>query len=422
MPTSTDPLDLSDDDFAELGDAGLDEMVAAAEAQAQADADADDAGDVDTDDSVDDENDNDTTDEDDNDELPGGDDEETADDETDDESVLDGADEDLGDEIPGDDKDAKDDETKDKDKDKDKTKEGDEDDADNADDKDDAAKEVDYKAQVEAIMAPFIANGREMQIDSVEDVISLMQMGANYNKKMAGLKPNLKMLKMLENNELLSEDKLSYLIDLSKKDPTAINKLIKESGVNPLEIDVEKEHGYETNKTYTVSDNEVNLDGILSDIKDTESFSQTIDIVSNKWDAQSRQVLLDNPEVIKSINDHVGNGIYEQIMSVVEQERMLGRLDGMSDLESYKHVGDSIQAAGGFNFDEQGNGDADELSETEDANKTEKKVDPNTKARKKAAGSTKTTVRKPKKKAEDYDPLNMSDEDFEKLSASGLFK
>ena len=37
------------------------------------------------------------------------------------------------------------------------------------------------------VFAPFRANGKEIQVKSVDDVISLMQMGANYNKKMASI-------------------------------------------------------------------------------------------------------------------------------------------------------------------------------------------------------------------------------------------
>ena len=299
--------------------------------------------------------------------------------------------------------------------------EGDEnkDEENNADDKSESDSEDEVEADVSAedfmkeITAPFRANGKDMQIDSVEDIKKLMQMGANYNKKMAAIKPNLKLIKMLENNDLLSEDSISYLIDLQKKDPTAIKKLLKDSGTNPLELDLEQEHGYETKDTYTVSDNEVNLDGILDEIRDTDSFEQTIDIVSNKWDAKSKQILVNNPDVIKTINDHVATGIYGKITQVMNRERMLGNLDGMSDIDAYKYVGDAIHEAGGFD-------DAQQMKQAPAEEVPTKPVDPAVKKRKKAASSTKPTVTKKKTKA-DFDPLGMSDEDFEKMGTKGLF-
>ena len=61
----------------------------------------------------------------------------------------------------------------------------------------------------------------------------------------------------------------------------------------------------------------------------------------------SKQILLENPVAIKVINDHVASGVYAQVQSIVEKERMLGRLEGLSDLEAYKQVGDVLAAQGG---------------------------------------------------------------------------
>jgi len=309
------------------------------------------------------------------------------------------------------DTDASDDSTDDSD-----TKEDDVDTKDNKDEetdsKTDETSDIDYKAEYERLTAPFRANNRDMQIDNVDDARTLMQMGANYNKKMAGLKPNLKLIKMLENNDLLDESKLTYLIDLEKKNPEAIKKLIKESGLDPLEIDIEGETGYKNTKTYTVNDKEVELDGILDDIQDTDSFNQTIDIISNKMDESSREVLLENPNIIKIINEHVATGIYEQISEVVEQERALGRLTGVTDLDAYKQVGDAMHDAGSFEAK------PDNVEENTDTNteKTSKKTsDPKLKDRKRAASSTKSVAGG--KTKEQFNPLSMSDEDFEKASS-----
>ena len=207
--------------------------------------------------------------------------------------------------------------------------------------------EVDYKAAYEKLFTPFKANGKDIAINTVDDAISLMQMGANYNKKMAALKPNLKLMKLLENNGLLSEEKLSYLIDLEKKNPEAINKLMKDSGMDPMDLDAEKASGYKPN-TYTVDDREMELDSVLDEIQGTPSYNRTLEIVSTKWDGPSKQVIAGSPQLLKVINDHVQSGIYDTIVKEVESERMFGRLNGLSDIEAYRQVGDSIQSRGGF--------------------------------------------------------------------------
>lgn len=100
----------------------------------------------------------------------------------------------------------------------------------------------DYKAAYEQITAPFKANGREMKVESPEEAVRLMQQGANYVKKMQALKPHLKMVRMLENNGLLDEGRLNFLIDVSRKDPGAIKKLLKDANIDPMDLDLSLIH------------------------------------------------------------------------------------------------------------------------------------------------------------------------------------
>ena len=194
---------------------------------------------------------------------------------------------------------------------------------------------VDYEAEYKRLLAPFKANGREIAVKGVDDAIALMQMGANYNKKMAALKPNLRLLKMLEKHQLLDEQKLGYLIDLDKKNPDAIRKLVSDSGIDPMEIDTEKGGDYKPN-TYKVDDREIELDAVLEEIQDSPSYSRTIAVIGNQWDTASKKVLSEQPQLIKVINDHIDRGIFDLIVKEMESERVFGRLNGLSDLDAYR--------------------------------------------------------------------------------------
>ena len=270
----------------------------------------------------------------------------------------------------------------------------------------------DFKAVYDRLFTPFRANGKEIKIGSVDDAVALMQMGANYNKKMAALKPNLKLMKVLENNDLLSEEKIGFLIDLSKKDPAAITKLIKDSGIDPLDVDVDQAKEYAP-KTYAVDDREIELDQVLDEIQDTPTYSRTISLVSNKWDAHSKQAIADSPQLLKVINAHMATGIYDLISAEVERERVFGRLGGLSDIQAYQQVGDAINARGGFN----------NLVNQNIAPQPSKQVvaplskpstpNPEVKDKKRAASSPKAAT--PKGKEPDFNPLAMSDEEFSKL-------
>ena len=273
---------------------------------------------------------------------------------------------------------------------------------------------VDFEAEYKRLLTPFKANGRDIAVKSVDDAIALMQMGANYNKKMAALKPNLKLMKMLENNGLLSEDKIGFLIDLEKKNPAAINKLVKDSGIDPMDFDAEKASGYKQT-AYTVDDREIELDTVLDEIQGTPSYNRTLEIVSTKWDAASKQVIAGSPQLLKVINGHVESGVYDLISKELESERLFGRLNGLSDIEAYRQIGDALHAKGAFNSLAQGSSQNQQKPATPPVVVTPKpKVeDDKLKDKRRAASSTKPAA--PTSAPKDFNPLALSDEEFTKL-------
>ena len=271
---------------------------------------------------------------------------------------------------------------------------------------------VDYETEYKKVFAPFKANGKEVQVTSAEEAIQLMQMGANYNKKMAALKPNLKVLKLLETHGLLDESELNFLIDLKEKNPQAIMKLVKDSGIDPLEMDIDKAEGYKPNAR-SVNEKEMALDEVISELQGTEGYNRTITIVGTQWDDASRQVVAANPQLLKIIHTHVETGVYGIIEKEMDRQRMLGKLNGLSDIEAYRQVGDAIQARGGF--DHLGRQDTKTSQKpTVVTPKPRKEDDPKLREKKLAAGTPKS---KPApSKQTDFNPLGLSDEEFSKLS------
>jgi len=283
-------------------------------------------------------------------------------------------------------------------------------------DKVEVAVVIDYEAEYKKVFAPFKANGHEVEIKSAADAISLMQMGANYNKKMSALKPNLKLMKLLEINGLMNEEKLSYLIDLDKKNPAAINKLVKDSGIDPMDLDAEKAGEYRP-KIHAVDDREIDLDTVLDELQDTSTYARMLDVVSQKWDGASKQVISRTPQLLKVINGHMESGIYDLISKEVDSERVFGRLNGLSDLEAYRQVGDAIQARGGFNHVGSAAPKNPVIQAPVVVAARPKKVEDDLlKEKRRAASSTKPVA--PTAQAKEFNPLSLSDEEFSKLADS----
>ena len=206
---------------------------------------------------------------------------------------------------------------------------------------------VDYKAEYGKLFEPFKAAGKEVTAKSIAEIQSLMKMGVDYSEKMRDMKVHRKTLKMLENNGLLDEAKLSYLIDLEKKNPEAIAKLIKDSELDPLSLDLE--NNKYTPNDYKVNDAEVELDDVIARIQATDSFTETLDIVRTKWDEVSKGTLGSKPHLLERLNSHVADGTYARVQAEVDRVRTFGGLTGLTDLDAYTQVGQLMMDRGEFN-------------------------------------------------------------------------
>ena len=211
-----------------------------------------------------------------------------------------------------------------------------------------AVVETDYKSFHDQVMAPFKANGKMIQLKSPEEAIALMQMGANYTRKMQEIQPHRKVLLMLENNGLLDEGKLSYLIDLDKKNPDAIKKLVKDAGIDPLDIDTSEEPAYRVGN-HRVSDEEAAFRGVLDDLSATDNGKQTLQVINSTWDQASKELLWKNPGVMNLINQQRELGIYDRILTEVERRKALGQVPiNQPLLQIYQQVGQEMVAGNAF--------------------------------------------------------------------------
>ena len=280
-------------------------------------------------------------------------------------------------------------------------------------------KEVDYKAELAEVLAPFKAAKRTITPKTVADVRRLAQMGVDYSRKMEAMKPYQRVLKTLEKANLLDIEKVNFMIDLDKKNPEAIKKFLKDSKIDPMDLNLEDDSTYKPND-HAVGDKELAIDNVIDTIGGTDTYDRTVDVITKQWDTASRKLLMDTPGVIRIINDHMEAGIYDQIADRLASERIFGKHVGLSDLEAYKAVGDAMLDEGVFGTPTQkapaakvsGTQDSQDLNGSKDSKAEKKRKD-----QRKAASPTKGKAA-PGKKAPDFS--KMSDEDILKFDASTL--
>ena len=275
---------------------------------------------------------------------------------------------------------------------------------------------TDYQAEFSKLMAPFRAAKREIKLDNIEDARRLMQMGVDYSRKMEAMKPYQRVLQTLEKNDLLNVERLNFLIDLDKKNPEAIKKFLKDSEIDPMDLSLEENTPYQPND-HMVAEQEVALNEVLESIRHTDSFDRLAKVISEEWDTASREVLYQDPSIIRALNANLQTGVFDQIADEMEREKILGRLTGMSDLEAYKTVGDAIQARNGW---KQPTSVKEPSPKVQLSQKSGSKVSAKAdelRNRRRAAGTPKG---KPSAGHKKIDLGKLSDDEIEKLDISAL--
>ena len=262
--------------------------------------------------------------------------------------------------------------------------------------------EVDYKSIYEQVFKPFKANGKEITPKSVEDIISLMQMGANYTKKMQLMAPMKKVVQSLDNAKI-DEQELNFLIDVSKGDKEAIKQLLIKHKIDPLEIDLDDDNTYSP-RNNIASDEDVEFNDTLMDIYD--SLPRIQEILNNTWDDNSKKAILKDPRLMRALHEEVQMGRFDEVQKRLEAEKTFGRYRGVSDVNAYIDLVSKM---------EQERMKTKTQPETLTRTESTKKIPDKSKA-----APTKGKTSKSSSSLTAKDLLSMSDDEFNKLSERDL--
>lgn len=266
-------------------------------------------------------------------------------------------------------------------------------------------KDVDYETVYKDIFKPFKANGKDITPRTVEDVVQLMQMGANYTKKMQLMAPLKKAAESLSRADI-KEDDLNFLINVHKGDKEAIKKLLTKHNVDPMELDLDSTNYVPKNNI--VSDEDVEYSNILDDIRD--SLPKIQEIMTSTWDTKSKEALLKDPNLMRALHEEIAIGRFDNVQAQLEIEKTFGRYKGKSDVEAYIDLVTKLAAK------EQSNHQPDGTNKpTPKADVPTKPIPDKTKAapiRTKATNQGSTLTAK--------DIFSMSEDQFAKLSIRDL--
>ena len=217
--------------------------------------------------------------------------------------------------------------------------EADEGDPDGDTDADDEEPKADESKVVEAAQPvqkhKFKANGREYEFSDDEmraEFPKIFGQAVDYTKKMQTIKPWRKTIDAIEEAKL-SHDDISLMIDVLKGDKDAVAAVLKRTGVDALELDMEQSKYVP--KDYGRDDKTLAVKDVIDEISTDAEYATTYKVLSKDWDDRSFQEMTSDPELIKLLHIDVKSGMFSKVQPIADKLKVYDK-GRRSDLDYYK--------------------------------------------------------------------------------------
>ena len=281
------------------------------------------------------------------------------------------------------------------------------------------------KTEAQPVQEPeeytFKASGEEFKFskkEMLEQFPAVFAKAMDYTKKTQALKKHRQVIDAME-QEKLTPDDMNFAIDLLKGNKEAITALIKRTGVDTLDLEVEGESRYMP-KNYGRSDIELDIEEVTKEISRDPEYEITHNVLTKDWDDKSWEAMTKEPHLIKLLHTDVKSGTFQKLNPLAKKIRMQEELQYgkslRSDLDYYKAAVDQYsqeQRKLVLRAEQERESAAEREKFAAVEKKEERRIATKKVAKKRrAAAPTKTSTGT--KKSVDYldEALNMSDEDY----------
>lgn len=201
--------------------------------------------------------------------------------------------------------------------------------------------EVDYKKFYEEVaLAKFTANGREVEgFKNPEDLIRAQQMLHGYSDKMKVFKEYKKFLKPLEERKITQDpDKFNLAMSLLDGDIEAIKKVIKDRGIDPLEMDLD-DIKY-VNRNTLPSDAQMLIEEVSAQARDLGVEDKFHRVLTKDFDDASLDAFVNvkNGHIRNNLIQQIKNGTYYEVQDEINRMELLDSnndLSGLNSIEKY---------------------------------------------------------------------------------------
>ena len=264
------------------------------------------------------------------------------------------------------------------------------------------------------------ADGTEFELTENE-LKQLASKGMNYTKKMQDIKEYREHVSAIK-EAALSKDDINLMIDVLKGDKDALATVMKRTGVDALDVDVE--NSKYVPKNYGRNEVELEIEEVVETISRDPEYVTTKHIISSNWDKQSQMEFVKDPVKIAKLHEDVKNGIFDQVVPMMLKKKAL---DGArkSDIEYYIEAGTDYyqnKAREAYNARVIEAEKARKQAEIKVVKEQEAKRSVVTETASKRKAATMTKPKTAKRSIDDYLNTAMSDDEFSKLMEKAIYK
>lgn len=199
---------------------------------------------------------------------------------------------------------------------------------------DNTGKESDEVVQPTQEILKVKANGQEYEftLDEMKSQFgSIFAKAQDYTKKTQALKEYRRTIDIVQNAGL-SDNDLNLFADVLKGDKDAIAAVLKRTGVDALDLDVENVNY--APKNYGRNDTELAIKDIVDDISADKEYVITHNILEKQWDSKSREKFIEDPNMIRGLHIDVKSGLYDKLNPIMQKLKIYDG-NSKSDLEYY---------------------------------------------------------------------------------------
>ena len=264
------------------------------------------------------------------------------------------------------------------------------------------------------------ADGTEFELTENE-LKQLASKGMNYTKKMQDIKEYREHVSAIK-EAALSKDDINLMIDVLKGDKDALATVMKRTGVDALDVDVENSRYVP--KNYGRNEVELEIEEVVESISRDPEYVTTKHIISSNWDKQSQMEFVKDPIKIAKLHEDVKNGTFDQVVPMMLKKKAL---DGArkSDIEYYIEAGTDYyqnKAREAYNASVIEAEKAKKQAEIKVVKEQEAKRSVVTDTAGKRKAATMTKPKTAKRSIDDYLNTSMSDAEFSKLMEKAIYK